>query len=313
MKKNKTKQIKIVKFDHPFESILQILYKDETSFFDDICLNNSFKIKKFLGSDWSIKDSGFIFYGPNNLDVVFSLINIEKTDFNRINKYLITHINGIKYNKLLNVLFSIIKNTTDNTTIIEFRIDYDTDDALDDLLEYIKIPFIQNIMTQIISKMNIIFNDKYNDKLIISHSFIIKKNYKDSFNFFYNWNNMAKSLKTDKVWKIITEDNEKNNQKYKDFYIIINEKIKINYHVISIEEIKDKKIEIVYNKITNSTPSLNNYIKFSFFKIENDVCFFLYETHLPINISSSIYDTVTYYVYYCNKKSKNYIENNIIG
>ena len=72
---------------------------------------------------------------------------------------------------------------------------------------------------------------------------------------------MAKSIKTDKTWKIISEESDK---KYKDFSIIINEKIKIHYHVISIIEITNGKIEIVYNKTCNSFPALNNYIKYSF-------------------------------------------------
>ena len=41
-------------------------------------------------------------------------------------------------------------------------------------------------------------------------------------------------------------------KKYKDFDIIINVNIKIHYHVISIEEINDEKIEIIYNKTINS-------------------------------------------------------------
>ena len=67
--------------------------------------------------------------------------------------------------------------------------------------------------------------------------------------------------------------------------------------------------KIVYSKTSNSFPSLNNYIKFSFFNIANDICFFLYETHLPFNIASSIYKTVSYYLFYCNNQSRNYIEN----
>ena len=119
---------------------------------------------------------------------------------------------------------------------------------------------------------------------------------------------MAKSIKADKAWKIISEENA---QKYKDFYIIINENIKVHYHVISIDEVNNEKIEILYNKTTNSSPALNNFIKFSFFNIAKSICFFLYETHLPTNISASIYQTVSYYVYYCNKKAKNNMENNL--
>ena len=308
IEKIKTKQIYLEQMDHPFDAINQIFFEDGK--YEQISFNNEYKIKKFIGSDWSIKDSGFIFYFLNHLAVSFSLINIVKNDFVRLNKYKITHLNGKKCKNDIFSLLSIIKNTTDNNTIIESRLEYDTESALEELEEYIELSSVKKIIKEIFSKMELIFNEKLNkenDLLVINHSFTIKKYYKDAFNFFYNWNNMAKSIKTDKAWKIKSEENDK---KYKDFYIIINDNIKIHYHVISIDEINKKKIEIVYNKSSNSFPALNNYIKFSFFNISKQLCFFLYETHLPINISASIYQTVSFYVYYCNKKSKNYIENN---
>ena len=311
MKNYRTKQLYIEKLDYPFESINQLFFKDNP--FEQICKNEDWKIKKFIGSDWSIRDSGFIFYGPNNLNIVFFLINIEKNDFIRMNNYLVTHINNEKLKEEIKVISSAIRNTTDNTTVIELRLEYNSDDALNNLEKYVNLSSIKQIISQILSKRNLLLNDgtNNNDLIIINHSFIIKKNYKEAFSFFYNWNNVAKSIKTDKVWKIVNENDGKNDDNHKDFYIIINENIKIHYHVISIEEKNGEKIEIVYNKTSNSYPSLNNYIKFSFFNISKDICFFLYETHLPINISSSIYQTVSYYVYYCNKKSKNYIESNL--
>ena len=144
-----------------------------------MCTDETFKIKKFLGSDWSIKDSGFIFYGPNKLEIVFSLIYIEINDFNRINRFLITHLNGTKFNEEINILFSIIKNTTDNTTIIELSIECDSDDILDYLFQYVKIPFIKKMLNNIFYKMNKMINENINNNIIIiNHSFIINKNYK---------------------------------------------------------------------------------------------------------------------------------------
>ena len=309
MKKFKSNQLYIENLTHPFESLKQIVYNEEIN--EQIFIKDNFKIKKFIGSDWSIKDSGFIFYGPNNLSVVFSIKNIENNDFIYSIKYLISHLNGIEFNKEIYYYNSIIKNTNDNSTIIETRLEYEKDFSLDELEKYINLSLVKKIIKNIYLKIKLIFNEglKTNKKLIINHSFIIKKNYKDAFNFFYNWNNMAKSIKADKSWKIITEKNDK---KYKDFDIIINDNIKLHYHIISIEEVKNEKIEIIYNKTNNSSsPALNYFIKFSFFSITKDLCFFLYETHLPINISSSIYETISYYVYYCNNKSKRYIENNL--
>jgi hypothetical protein len=312
MENYKTKQVHIINLDYPFDSINQIMFKGQA--FGDLFRNDDFKIKKFIGSDWSIQDSGFIFYGPNDLNIVFSLSEIKDTNFIRMNKYKITHFNGIECNEFIEVLVLIINNTTDFNTIVESRLNYASDNALQILEKYIKFSEIKRLFINVFLKIKIYLENLFNknkDLSIINHSFIIKKNYKEAFDFFYNWNNMAKSIKTDKVWKIIHEDNKRNNQVYKDFTIIVNEKIKVHYHVISIDEIKDNKIEIVYSKTSNSFPSLNNYIKFSFFNISKEICFFLYETHLPINIPSSLYKTVSHYVYYCNKKSKDYIENNI--
>ena len=313
MENNKTKQIYIHQFEYPFEAINQLLLRRET--IEKIFENEDFKIKKFIGSDWIIKESGFIiFFINSDTNVAFTLKNIEKNDFHRVNRYKITHLNGVELNDEIEIETSFIKNTIDDTTIIEVRLDFNTDLALNNLEKYIKVTLIKKITDKVYSKINLILQNitKINENiLIINHSFIIKKNYKEAFNFFYNWNNMAKSLKTDKIWKIKSKNEEETSNKYKDFYIIINQNIQIHYHVISINEEKDEKIEIVYHKTTDSIPALNNYIKFSFFNISKNLCYFLYETHLPLNISSSIYQTVSYYVFYCNKKSKNYIENNL--
>ena len=309
--KCKMKQLYITSFAYPLDSVKTIFYGQKT--LDLLCKNQEFCIKKFLGSDWSIIGSGFIFSLPNNFNAVFTVSNIESNDFNIINKYKITYLNGIKSNNNLEIVLSLINNTIDYSTIIEFSLYFENDSDI----EIIDFSLIKNILSQICYKINSLFKiydkeDKNKISLVVNHSFIIKKYYKDAFNFYYNWNNMAKSLKTEKVWKIKSENLKDDDIKYKNFSIIINENIKIHYRVMSIEEEKDKKIEITYNKTGNSFPALNNYIKFSFFHIAKDICYFLYETHLPINTSSSIFQTSSNYVYYCNKKSKNYFENGLI-
>jgi hypothetical protein len=311
MEKTKTKQLYIEKIAHPFEAVNKIFY--ETDSFEYFCQNKNFKLKKFIGSNWSIKDSGFIFFGPNNLNFAFSLINIEINDFCRVNKYLVTHINGEKIKNELIFFFSLIRNTSDNTTILEIRMEYNNINDLNDFENAISFSSIKTILEKSFCDIYNIFIDKRRDInkdfILVNHSFIIKKNYKEAFNFFYNFNNVAKSIKTDKVWKIRSENNKNNNNNYKDFFVIINDNVEIHNHVESIEERENEKIEIVFSKTSNSFPSLNNYIKLSFMYLASDISFFLYETHLPANISSSIYQTVSSYLYYCNKKSKDYIEN----
>jgi hypothetical protein len=305
------KQLYITSFAYPLDSVKTIFYGQKT--LDLLCKSQDFCIKKFLGSDWSIIGSGFMFSLPNNFNAVFTVSNIESNDFNIINKYKITYLNEKKSNNNLEIVVSLINNTIDYSTIIEFSLYFENDSDI----EIIDFSLIKNILSQICYKINSLFKiydkeDKNKISLVVNHSFIIKKYYKDAFNFYYNWNNIAKSLKTEKVWKIKSENLKDDDIKYKNFSIIINENIKIHYRVMSIEEEKDKKIEIIYNKTGNSFPALNNYIKFSFFHIAKDICYFLYETHLPINTSSSIFQTSSNYVYYCNKKSKNYFENGLI-
>jgi hypothetical protein len=305
------KQLYITSFAYPLDAVKTIFYGQKT--LDLLCKSQDFCIKKFLGSDWSIIGSGFMFSLPNNFNAVFTVSNIESNDFNIINKYKITYLNEKKSNNNLEIVVSLINNTIDYSTIIEFSLYFENDSDI----EVIDFSLIKNILSQICYKINSLFKiydkeDKNKISLVVNHSFIIKKYYKDAFNFYYNWNNMAKSLKTEKVWKIKSENLKDDDIRFQNFSIIINENIKIHYRVMSIEEEKDKKIEIIYNKTGNSFPALNNYIKFSFFHIAKDICYFLYETHLPINTSSSIFQTSSNYVYYCNKKSKNYFENGLI-
>jgi len=310
--KRKTKQIFIRNLTYPYESVNILIFEGEL--IKKIFANSDYQIKLFIGSDWSIKGSGFSFFGPNDFNSVFELKNIIKNDFIRQNIFKITQINGDQLNVELNFEFSIINNTYDNTSVIEARINYKSEDDINILEKYIKISYLKEILKEIFSKIEALFSISSKEekipKTIINHSFIIKKNYKDAFNFFYNWNNLAKTLKTDKIWKIINEESViKDKHEFKNFSILINEDIKIYYRIVSIKEIKDEKIEIIYDKSgKNYAPALNNYIKFTFFKIDKNLSLFLYETHLPFNIISSIYQTVSYYLFYCNYQSRKYIE-----
>ena len=138
MIKSKTKQIYILKINHPFDFINKMFFKNEL--YRDDSFNNNYKIKKFIGSDWSIKDSGFMFSDLNETTLVFNLINVEENDFIRINIYKITYLNENKCNNDIYFFFLFIKNR------------------------------------EICLKLNLLFNEglnKLNDFVIINHSFII--------------------------------------------------------------------------------------------------------------------------------------------
>ena len=118
---------------------------------------------------------------------------------------------------------------------------FDSEEEIINLENYIKLSYIKEIVNRIMTNVKIIFNQIVNKeenipKIVLNHSFIIKKNYKEAFNFFYNWNdNLAKTLKTDKVWKIMNENNKENNSnQYKNFSILINDDIKVYYKIYII-------------------------------------------------------------------------------
>jgi hypothetical protein len=310
----KSKQLHITSFSYPLDSVKTIIFQNKT--LELLGQNQEFSIKKFIGSDWSIVDSGFIFSGPNNFNAVFKISEIENNEFNIINKYKITFINGIENKKNLDIVLSLISNTIDYSTIIEFRLNFENDNDLLYVQEFVKFSLITTMLSQICDKINSLFkyyneDEKNKISLVVTHSFFIKKYYKDAFDFYYNWNNIAKSIKTDNIWKIKSENLKDDDINYLNFSIIVNDNVKIHYRVISIEEEKDIKA-IIYYKTGNSLPALNSYIKYSFFNIAKDICLFLYETHLPINTSSSIFQTSSNYLYYCNKKAKMYFENGLI-
>ena len=310
----RTKQIFIMNLNYPYESVHTLLFESEL--IKKIFENSEFKIKLFIGSDWSIQNSGFCFYGPNGLYSVFELKYFYKDDFVRKNIYTILQINTDKINLDIDAEFTLMKNTCDNTCLMDMRLNYNSEQDIIDFENYIKISHLKEIVNKIMTKIKILFSHATNreenaPKTILNHSFIIKKNYKESFNFFYNWNNnIAKTLKTDKVWKIVNEQNSENDKnQYKNFSILINDDIKVYYKIKSIKEEKGKKIEIIYDKSgKNFVPALNNYIKFTFLNVDKNLCLFLYETHLPFNINSSIYQTVSNYLFYCNYQSRKYIE-----
>ena len=309
MSNKNSKQIYITSFGYPIDSIGTFIFSNKA--YDLFCAKKDFHIKKFLGSDWTIIGSGFILSGPKDLNVVFTVSNFEKNDFNVINIFTITYLNGNLYKNNKNeIVLSLIRNTTDNTTIMECKFEFEKESDLLYIQDFIDFSMVKKMFSNFCHNLKLLISISKNS-LSINQSFIIRNNYKESFNFFYNWNNYAKSLKTDKIWKIINENEEQDNKEYKNYSIIIDEKIKIHYRVISIEEKQDEKIEIVYRKTDNSYPALNEYIKLSFFNIEKDLCFFLYNTQLPLNINSSMFQICSNFLFYCNKKCKKFFESKI--
>ena len=306
-------QLYITTFNYPMNSVKTLLFKNQT--FDSLYKNKEFSIKMFIGSDWSIVGSGFSFFGPNDLKIVCIVSGIEVDDFETINKFSITYINSQKNEKNVAIVLNLISNTSNNSTVIEYRLEYENKSDFEYISNLLDISLIKNIIKRFCETVLGLFknyvkeNPNNKESLKINHSFTINKNYRDAFNFYYNFENIAKSIKTDKIWKIKFENEENDNPKYNNFSVIIKENIKIHYKVVSIYEDK-VKIEIIYKKTSNSYPALNEYINFVFFNIGKNLCLFLYETHLPINTNSLVFNTTSEYLFYCNNKSKIYFEKN---
>ena len=312
MKNSISKQLYITTFNYPLNSVKTLLFKSNT--FDLLYKTDNCTVKMFIGSDWSILGSGFSYFGPNNLKIIFTISKIQIDDFEFINKYSISYINDIKNEKNAAIVLNLISNTSNNTTVIEYRLECEKESDFEYINKLLDISLTKKIISRFCNGASGLFkkvnqeNPNKKESLIINHSFTIHKNYKDAFNFFYKFENIAKSIKTDKIWIIKRENEEKDNPEYKNFSVIINDNMKIHYQVDSIYE-DDKKIEIIHKKTSNSFPSLNEFNKTAFFNISKNLCFFVYETHLPINTNSFVFNTCSNYTFYCNNKSKIYFEN----
>ena len=300
---SKTKQLYVKNFNYPIESINYLCC-------NEVALTN-IKLKKFIGSDWGIKGSGYLWTGPNNLSAVFIIEGVDQNDFS-VNKYFtVSYLNNIKLKNKVILETSLYRNTFDNSTIADFRIKYEKDDALEEIEKISPLKYYEKIFEIYCNDLLNIFKeaDNTSNNIILNHSFTIKTNYVDAFNFTSDLKNVSKILNTDKAWNIQCDKREEGKETYFDFIITISENIAVKYTAVKVNKIKNKQIEIEYKKSCNSFPAMNEYMKFFVVNISKNLCYFLFQTSLPINISSHIFNTISDYVNYCNKRTKKTIEN----
>ena len=181
MTNNNSKQLYITSFDYPLNSVKKLFFKRQT--FDLLYKKKECNIKMFIGSDWSIIGSGFQFNGPNDLKVVYTITKIVIGDFEHINKYLVTHVNSQKSDKNIELVLSLISNTSNNSTVIEYRLEYEKESDYDYIMNLVDIKLLQKILSQFCFDAKDLFKtfnlEKLNNSelLILNHSFIIHKNY----------------------------------------------------------------------------------------------------------------------------------------
>lgn len=296
---------------YPLES-LQSLFSN-TKIMKEIYQDKEFKVKTFLGSNHNINGSGFIWSGLENFSLVLISNVIINMDFSTTYVYKISHLNEQALNEDVFFEIHLIKNTCENATIIKCNFRYRSN------LNITLIKHSFQKISFIIKK----FCDKLKDYLIdsqelytgIIHSIIIKRNYKETYNFYKNIRNFCKSIGTENQWEIFNCSYEKksknvkdNNHKNKNCSVKVNEDTIINYSIIKEEEKKDEYLSYISTKTCGKIACLNGWLKFTFHKIDENTTLLIHETKIPVNTASPIFNTLNNYTLYCLKKCKNYLE-----
>ena len=292
-------QIYIVNLEFPFTVIESIFSKSKLIM--EILESPIVKIKKFLGSDFNINGSGFLFNGKYNskISVEYSFKDFE--NFKKSLNFKILNINDCCIKENISVELNLYKNTNDDSTILEFCFNKFNDSdctkwVRDKLLELEIKKYFQNLCIRL---KNYISNSSSRN-INIYHSLLINNNYEDTYKIFKDFNNTAKVLGTDKIWEIKLINNS-------TYSVNMNNGVSVDYNIIEIKNINEAKT-LLYHKFKDNIPALNEWNKVDFYKISKNKCLLIYETKIPENLSSCLYNTVYTFTLYVLKKLKKYIE-----
>jgi hypothetical protein len=264
------------------------------------------KIKYYIGSDFNIDGSGFLFQGINNSTISVECTSKYMTNFMKSYFFKILNINGLHITENIGIEINIYKNSNNNTTIIEFSIggEYNNNDytkwVRDKLLE-LKIKkyfeYISNRIENYILNENNISNIRFTK---MYHSILINVNYKIACKYSKDFNNIARAIGADKFWDI-----KKNNL---TFSVNMKNGVSVDYKIYKEFENVDESKSLIYHKYKDGRPALNEWTKFDFFNIGKDICLLIHETKIPENINSFIYITINDFTIYLLKKIKIFIE-----
>lgn len=292
-------QIYIVNLEFPFTVIESIFSKSKLIM--EILESPIVKIKKFLGSDFNINGSGFLFNGKYNskISVEYSFKNFE--NFKKSINFKILNINDCCIKENISVEINLYRNTNDDTTILEFCFNKFNDSdytkwVRDKLLELEIKKYFQNLCIRI---KNYISNSSSRN-INMYHSLLINNNYEDTYKIFKDFNNTAKVLGTDKIWDIKFINNS-------TYSVNMNNGVSVDYNIIEIKNNNEAK-SLLYHKFKDNIPALNEWTKVDFYKISKNKCLLIHETKIPENLSSCLYNTVYTFTLYVLKKLKKYIE-----
>ena len=296
-------QIYIANLEFPFIVIESIFLNSKI--LKDIFESPIVKIKNYIGSDFNIDGSGFLFHGINNSTISVECTSKYMTNFMKSYFFKILNINDLHITENIGIEINIYKNSNNNTTIIEFSIgEYNNNDytkwVRDKLLE-LKIKkyfeYISGRIENYILNENNISNIRYTK---MYHSILIKVNYKIACKYLKNFNNIAKAIGADKFWDI-----KKNNLTYS---VNMKNGVSVDYKIYQEINNFDESKSLIYHKYKDGRPALNEWTKLDFYNIGKDICLLIHETKIPENINSFIYITINDFTTYILKKLKIFIE-----
>lgn len=289
-------QIYIINLEFPFKVVESVFLKSQI--INELFESPIIKIKKFLGSDLNIDGSGFLFHGKNNFQITVECTSKNLANFMKSYLFKILNINDCYIKENISIEINIYKNSSDNTTIIDFCFghfnnnDY-TKWVRDKLFDLEIKRYFQNMCIRI---KNYILNSSNRQYIKMYHSLLIKTNYEIAYKIFKDFNNTAKVLGTDKVWEIEYKDNS-------IYSVNMNNGVSVDYHIYKeIENIYNKSKSIFYHKYKDNIPALNEWTKIDFFCIDKNKCLLIHETKLPEKISSFLYHTIDVFTVYILKK-----------
>lgn len=296
---NYSKQIYNIDLKYPFEIVLSIFNNSDLirKFTDEVPKT---KVKRFLGSSINIDGSGYIWQGKNENCFSFECNSKFLPDFFKSYFFKIKYINNDIIKEDISISMTLYKNTNEKTTVLEFSFcskkkNNEIYSISSQILEFEFQNFLK-ISCDNLSK----YIRNSGEKIILCQTLLLNLNYKVAFKLYLNFESIAKAIGTDKMWKI----NFKNDSK---FSVSLNEKTCIDFQINKKEEDDDKNVAYIKKSI-DSIPSLNDWIKVEFHKIDEQKCLMIYQTKIPININIELYHKFFEYLSFILQKWKTFVE-----
>ena len=218
--------------------------------------------------------------------------------------FKIVNLNGCSIKENISIEINLYKNSSDNTTIIDFCFgNFNNNNYTKLIRDKLFDLEIKSYFKNMCIRIKKYILDSSNKRYInMYHSLLIKTNYEIAYKILKDFNNTAKILGTDKVWEI----KYKNNSTYS---VNMNNGVSVDYHIYKeIENLFSKSKSIFYHKFKDNIPALNEWTKVDFFYIDKNKCFLIHETKLPEKINSFLYDTINAFTIYILKRLRKLME-----